>query len=164
MKFIEKIQKFMYGRSGLDELGMFLFQSYLVLLVINIFVKSNILTIIELVIVVIALYRMLSKNIYGRSNENVKFIKLKKKVLKPFYNIKRNFNDKDHVYKKCHHCKTTLKLPVPTKRGIKKVKCPECKKRNKFLILKKMKVELIKNKKNKSKKIRQIIMICFFMI
>ena len=30
MKFLNKIQKFMYGRSGLDALSMFLFQVYLV--------------------------------------------------------------------------------------------------------------------------------------
>ena len=92
---------------------------------------------------------MISKNIYGRSKENVFFIRIKKKVLKPFNNIKRNYKDKDHVYKKCHYCKTTLKLPLPSKRGFKKVKCPDCKKRNKFLILRKMKVELIKTKKSK---------------
>lgn len=147
MKFIQKIQNFMYGRYGLDDLGNFLFKVYILLLIINLFVKSYILTIIELLIVVIVLYRFLSKNIYKRSNENVKFRKIKKKIFKPFSDIKRNIKDENHVYKKCHHCKTTLKLPLPNKRGIKKVKCPECKKRNKFLILKKMKVELIKNKK-----------------
>lgn len=149
MKFLNKIQRFMYGRNGLDELNMFLFQLYFILFIINFFIKSSILTVVELILVFITLYRMISKNIYGRSKENVFFIKIKKKVLKPFNNIKRNFNDKDHVYKKCHYCKTTLKLPLPGKRGFKKVKCPDCKKRNKFLILRKMKVELIKTKKNK---------------
>ena len=147
MKFIQKIQQFMYGRYGLDDLGSFLFKVYILLLLINLFVKSYILTTIELSIVVIVLYRFISKDIYKRSNENVKFRKIRKKIFKPFSNIKRNVTDKDHVYKKCHYCKTTLKLPLPNKKGIKKVKCPECKKRNKFLILRKMKVELIRNKK-----------------
>lgn len=149
MKFLNKLQQFMYGRYGLDDLGKFLFKIYFILLIINIFVKSYVLTIIEFIIVVIVLYRFISKDIYKRSNENVKFRKIKKKLLKPFLNIKRNFKDKDHVYKKCHHCKTTLKLPLPNKRGIKKVKCTNCKKRNKFLILKKVKIELIKDKKRK---------------
>ncbi len=149
MKFLNKLQQFMYGRYGLDDLGKFLFKIYFILLIINIFVKSYILTIIEFLIVVIVLYRFISKDIYKRSNEIVVYRKIKKKILKPFLNIKRNFKDKDHVYKKCHHCKTTLKLPLPNKRGIKKVKCTNCKKRNKFLILKKVKVELIKDKKSK---------------
>lgn len=149
MKFLNKLQKFMYGRSGLDALSMFLFQVYIVLLIINIFVNSKIITFISLILAALALFRILSRDIYKRSNENVKFLKLKKKVLKPFQNIKRNFKDKDHVYKKCHYCKTTLKLPLPNKRGIKKVKCTKCKKRNKFLILKKVKIELIRDNKKK---------------
>jgi len=149
MKFLNKIQKFMYGRSGLDALGIFLFQVYIILLIINIFLDNKIISIIELLLAFLVLYRTLSRNIYKRSRENVKFLKLKKKVLKPFNNIKRNFKDKDHVYKKCHHCKTTLKLPLPNKRGIKKVKCTKCKKRNKFLILKKVKIELIRDNKKK---------------
>ena len=40
--------------------------------------------------------------------------------------IKRNMNDKDHIYKKCSKCKTTLKLPIPYERGIKHTKCPKC--------------------------------------
>lgn len=147
MKFLNKIQKFMYGRSGLDALSMFLFQIYIVLLIVNIFVNSKIISFISLLLASLALFRILSRDIYRRSNENVKFLKLKKKVLKPFNNIKRNFKDKDHVYKKCHYCKTTLKLPLPNKRGLKKVKCTKCKKRNRFLILKKTKIELIRNKK-----------------
>lgn len=147
MKFLNKIQKFMYGRSGLDALSMFLFQIYIVLLIVNIFVNSKIISFISLLLASLALFRILSRDIYRRSNENVKFLKLKKKVLKPFNNIKRNFKDKDHVYKKCHYCKTTLKLPLPNKRGLRKVKCTKCKKRNRFLILKKTKIELIRNKK-----------------
>lgn len=149
MKFLNKIQKFMYGRSGLDALSMFLFQIYIVLLIVNIFVDSKIISFISLLLASLALFRILSRDIYRRSNENVKFLKLEKKVLKPFNNIKRNFKDKDHVYKKCHYCKTTLKLPLPNKRGLKKVKCTKCKKRNRFLILRKAKIELIRNKKKK---------------
>ena len=62
-------------------------------------------------------------------------------------NLKRNIKDKDHIYKKCSKCKTTLKLPVPYERGIKHTKCPKCKKRISFLVLKKQKIEIIKNKK-----------------
>ncbi|MBQ7105766.1 MAG: hypothetical protein IJN90_07910 [Bacilli bacterium] len=149
MKFLNKLQQFMYGRSGLDSLGIFLFKLYLVLLVINIFMKSNVILIVTLVLIIIILYRMLSKNIYKRSDENVKFLKIKKKFLKPFSNIKRKINDKNHIYKKCRYCKTILKLPLPNKRGFKKVKCPECKKRNKFLILREEKIELIRNNKSK---------------
>ena len=144
MRFIEKFQKFMYGRYARpDELYKFLFWMYFILLIIDLFVNNMVLTVLELIIIVTIFYRLFSKNIYKRSNENQKFLKMRNKLLKPFSNIKRNIKDKDHVYKKCPKCKTVLKLPVPTERGIKHAKCPNCKKRVTLFTLKKLKVEII---------------------
>ena len=72
----------------------------------------------------------------------MKFKDIKKCIIKPFDNIK----DKDKVYRRCHKCHTMLKLPVPKKRGIKHSTCPKCKKRNTFLILKQVKIEIISKK------------------
>lgn len=145
MNFIDKLRRFMIGRYGIDDLYNFLFRLYLILFLIDIFINSKILTIIELIIVIIMFYRFLSKNIYTRQKENKEYLKLKKKVLKPFNTIKRNYKDRDYyVYKKCKYCKTTLKLPLPKKRGIQYVKCPKCKKRIKFICFKQEKVEVIK--------------------
>lgn len=145
MKFINKIQKFMYGRyARSDELYKFLFWLYIFLFIIDLFINSNILLIIQLSILFIIIFRFFSKNIYKRNKENQKFINLKKNITKPFINIKRNINDKDHIYKKCHKCKTVLKLPIPSERGIKIAKCPHCKNRVKVLALKKLKIEVIK--------------------
>ena len=70
------------------------------------------------------------------------------KVLKQFRNIKRNYKDRDYyVYKNCNKCKTTLKLPLPKKKGIQHVKCPKCNNKLKFICLRCEKVEVIKNKK-----------------
>lgn len=143
MKFQQKIQKFMYGRYGFDELYNFLFYIYFFLLIIDLFLDSKILTLIEFITIFIMVYRALSKKIYIRSNENQKYLKIKRKISKWFENIK----DKNHIYKKCRYCKTILKLPLPDKIGIKHVKCPKCKKKNKVLALKRQKVEIIKNKR-----------------
>lgn len=148
MKYISKIQKFMLGRYGVDELYKFLLRIYLILFLIDIFINSKVLTILELIIVIIMFYRFLSKNIYTRQKENRYYLKFKKEVLKPFNNIKRNYKDRDYyVYKKCKYCKTTLKLPLPKKRGIQHVKCPKCKNRIKFICFRQEKVEVIKAKK-----------------
>lgn len=147
MKFIEKFQKFMYGRYARpDDLYKFLFWLYFILLIIDLFVNSKILLVLELLVIFIMFYRIFSKNIYKRNDENQKYLRLKRKLLKPFANIKRNIKDKDHVYKKCPKCKTVLKLPVPTKRGIQHAKCPNCKRRVTLFTLKKLKIEIIKNK------------------
>ncbi len=74
-------------------------------------------------------------------------MKFKKKVVAPFLNIKRNIKDKDHIYKKCRKCKITLKLPLPSKRGIKHARCPRCNKRVTLFSFKKAKIEIITNGK-----------------
>ncbi len=140
----DKIRKFMYGRYGPDELYKFEFILYIITLFIGIFFKSKVLSIVQLLLVISILYRPMSKKIYKRSNENQKFLKLKKAISRQFLNIKRNIQDKDHIYKKCHKCKTTLKLPLPSKKGIKHAKCPHCGNRVTFLTLKYQKIEIIK--------------------
>ena len=145
MKLLNKIQKLMYGRYGPDELYKFLFGLYIFILIINLFINNKWLSIIELLIIFIMFYRAFSKNILKRSKENKEYQKLKNNFLKPLKNIKRNITDKDNIYKKCHKCKTTLKLPIPYERGIKYTKCPKCHYRDKYLILKKQKIEIIRN-------------------
>ena len=144
MKFINKIQKFMYGRYGVDDLYKFLFKICIVLFILDLFINNTVVNTLELLIIGTMLYRFFSKNIYARSNENQKYLKIKKKLLKPFKNIQRNIKDKEHVYKKCSKCKKTMKLPLPSKRGIKHAKCPHCGKRATFLTFKYQKVEFIK--------------------
>lgn len=143
MKFISKLQKFMKGRYGPDDLYNFLFFVYIILIIISLFFNNIILFLLELFILIIMFYRFFSKDIYKRSNENKKFLKLKKQLRNPFNNIKRNKLDKEHVYKKCFKCKTTLKLPLPSKRGIKHAKCPKCGRRITFFTFKQEQIEII---------------------
>lgn len=152
MNFINKIQRFMYGRYGFDDLYKFLIKIYFIIFIINIFLKNYIIDYVELFLVVIIIFRSLSKNINRRSKENALFLKIKNKILNIFKKKNKYKNDKDHIYKKCHHCKTILKLPLPRKRGIKHSKCPTCKKRNTFLILRKEKIEVILNTGGKNAK------------
>ena len=148
MNFIRKIIRFMYGRYGVDDLYKFLFKCFFCLVLINLIFHNTILFYIELLIFVITFYRVLSKNIYKRRRENEKFLNFKKNMLKPFTNIKRNYRDrKQYVYKKCHNCKTTLRLPLPSKIGINHVKCPEWKKRLTVFSLRKEKIEIIRTKR-----------------
>lgn len=61
MKFEEKIRKFMYGRYGPDELYKFLFELYIVLIIINLFIRSNILNFISLLVIIYMLFRFFPK-------------------------------------------------------------------------------------------------------
>lgn len=148
-KYIAKLQQLMYGRYGIDELYNFLFKLYIVLLVIDLFVKWEFLLYLELIVVVIALYRMFSKNTTKRRNENRKFLKVKGAITKPFINFRKHLTDKNNIYKKCSKCKTIIRLPLPSSYGIKHVKCPKCKKKLSVLCFKKEKIEVIKKNKGK---------------
>ena len=148
MNFIYKVAKFMYGRYGIDDLSKFMFKLFFILFLFNILFRNYILLIIELLLILIIILRTLSKKIYVRNKENQIYLKVKNKVLKPFINIKRNIQDKDHIYKKCHKCKKILKLPLPDKRGIKHTKCPNCKRRITFMTFRQQKIEIIRNKKS----------------
>lgn len=140
----EKFANFMKDRYGIDHLYMFLFGLYFILIIINIFVNSLIINVIELIIVIIMFYRMLSKNKYKRSREEELYLKMKNNV-KSFF-IRPKNKDKEHIYKRCSKCKTMIRLPLPNSIGIKYVTCPKCKNKFKTLVLRKQKVELIKKK------------------
>ena len=144
MNFINKLRKFMQGRYGMDELSKLLFKLYIFIIIINLLFNNKLLNYLEFIIIFIIFYRVLSKKIYKRNKENKKYLQIKNKFLKPLKNIKRNYQDKHHVYKKCNKCKTTLKLPITDKRGIKHTKCPKCNHRVSILVLKKQKIEIIK--------------------
>ena len=62
------------------------------------------------------------------ADENAKYLGARNKFLSFFKRKKAQFRDrKTHVYKKCPHCKATLRLPK--KKGRHTVSCPKCRKR-----------------------------------
>lgn len=143
--FINKLTKFMYGRYGVDDLYYFLLIICLIIIILNIFIHSSILTIIELIIFSVAIYRYLSKNTYKRNKENKKYLYIKDKILNYFNYQRRKYNDRNtHMYKKCPKCKQKIRLPL--KKGKHTVKCPNCS--HKFEVKcskdEKVKVEIIK--------------------
>ncbi|MGN0966860.1 MAG: hypothetical protein ACI4OP_04630 [Candidatus Coprovivens sp.] len=141
------LNNILYGRNGIDELGLFTIWIYIILSIINLVTNSFIGDLSALLLVVLILFRMLSKNITARQKENNIFNKITNFIFKPFENIKRNIKDKEHVYKKCPKCKTVLKLPLPSKKGIQKAKCPKCKKSLTLFTFKEEKIEIITNRK-----------------
>ena len=137
------LNNLLYGRNGIDQLGLFTIWVYIIISIINLFTHSLIGDLSALLLMALIFFRMLSKNIIARNKENNIYKKIIGVFTKPFANLKRNIEDKDHVYKRCGKCKTVLKLPLPNKRGFNKAKCPKCKKSLTLFTLKKEKIELI---------------------
>lgn len=146
-KFMGKVYKFMYGRYGIDELYKLLLVVCVVLSLINIFLNNKIISIVESVLLVVAIYRCMSKNVVKRRYENKKYLGFKKKIKNKFVLVKKRWKDRNtHLYKKCPKCRTVLRLPL--RKGVHTCKCPTC--GNKFDVKcrrdEKVKVEVIKKK------------------
>lgn len=114
----------MNGRYGGDHLGRFLSFAALILLIINIFVHSLILLIIAGILIGINFFRMFSRDIYRRSEENRKYLNLVYKIKHWFSSMGKQAGDKDHAYFRCPKCRK--KLRVPKGKGTISIHCPQC--------------------------------------
>ena len=80
---------------------------------------------INMLIIALIIFRMLSRNITMRSAENRKFLKIYEPVKNWIkFTIRRFKERKDYRYRKCPSCKATLR--VKNKKGVHTVRCPKC--------------------------------------
>lgn len=115
---------FMNGRYGADQLGRFLSFVALGLLIVNLFVHNMILLIIVGVLIAYNFYRMFSRDVYKRSEENRKFLEFVDGIKSKFTSAKNQAKDRDHAYFTCPRCKK--KLRVPKGKGMISIHCPQC--------------------------------------
>lgn len=133
MSFLQKIgnalSRFMYGRNGADQLGLTTIWAALLLDLINLFIKQQtvhmIVSFVSTVLLVIAVYRVFSRNLQKRRAENTRFLE------KVWWPIKRGIAgsrqqraDKDHKYFTCPRCRTVCR--VPRGKGRIVITCPKC--------------------------------------
>ncbi len=126
MSFRERIQRFMYGRYGVDGLNQWLTYFVLALLILNLFLKWSILGLIANVLLIVCIFRMFSRNTVKRSQENAMFYQMKGKVIGRFkgqINLLKQLK-RYHIYK-CPSCKQ--KIRIPRGKGKICVTCPKCK-------------------------------------
>ena len=121
----EKVNAFMYGRTGLDKLNLALLVVYLLLGIVNTFVNSWILWLASLAFLVLAVLRLLSKDTYRRGVENQKYLALRQSVVEFVkLTVRRVKEGKTHRFRKCPSCKKTLRLP--NVKGRHTAHCPCC--------------------------------------
>ena len=127
--FFEKFMMFMQGRYGMDALNGFRLVLSFVIWTVNIFVFNRlahyIIMVVQLLLVALFIFRMLSRNVTMRSAENRRF----QKVYEPVKNwvqltYKRIRDRKDYRYLKCPVCKAQLR--VKNNKGRHNVRCPKC--------------------------------------
>ena len=121
----------MQGRYGMDQFSRFLSILLLILIVLNLFVRSGILGILGWAVIIYMYFRIFSKNIAKRYAENQKYMALENKVRNFFSGItdpvkrKKNMEQRKnyHIYK-CPQCKQ--KIRIPRGKGMIMVKCLKC--------------------------------------
>lgn len=117
----------MVDRNGADRLCRFILFIYILLIIVNIFVNSLIITLITLALAFWCFFRMFSRNLYKRQKENLFYLKYADKVKSFFLRQKNRFRDrKTHKYIKCTYCKSFLR--VKRIKGKHTVRCPKCSK------------------------------------
>lgn len=124
-RFKDKMARFMYGRYGMDQLSRNLSSICLVLLIVTMFVRNNVIYMIALVGIVYTYFRVFSRNISRRSEENEKYLRFHYKVVGKLNKIKFRITDsKTHRIFRCPSC--SQKIRVPRGKGKISIKCPKC--------------------------------------
>lgn len=125
----EKLNNFMVGRNGSDKLARWSLGIAIVLACVNIFLPNIICSILSYALLFYCIFRMFSKNITARQEENEKFENLFNRNGNRNKNSNRSNTAKKStsstIYFKCDECGQSLS--VPKGKGTLKVTCPKCK-------------------------------------
>lgn len=120
--FKTKFLNFMSGRYGVDQLNKFIFGLAVACVILSIFI-TDVFSKIALALIIIYLFRMLSKNYNRRYEENQIYLKHSEKIRFRFGEFKRDMAyRKTHRIFKCKKC--GKKLSVPKGKGNIEISCP----------------------------------------
>ena len=134
MSFFRKIgngmARFMYGRNGLERLGIAQIWVCLILEVVSMIVSrrvpaaGSVLYLISTALWIWAIFRMFSRNLYKRREENARYCALFGGLRARSDGAKARHADREHRYFTCKQCKTICRVPVG--KGKIVITCPKC--------------------------------------
>ena len=124
--------RFMYGRNGMDHLNQALLRLYLLLWLLSGLLLpllklekvAGVLSILMYALMVYIFFRMLSKNLYKRREENQRWISWWWGIKNQAADAKARHADKDHKYFTCKNCQAICR--VPAGKGKIVITCPKC--------------------------------------
>lgn len=113
----------MMGRYGVDQLS---FAMLLLSCLLAMFTRGRLwpLSVLGFVILGLAYYRMLSRNISARAQENGVFLRGWYRVRNSWNGLVGRLGDRNHRYYRCPNCRQRLR--VPRGRGTIAITCPKC--------------------------------------
>ena len=120
-----KFYQFMEGRNGADQLGRFVSYIALGLIVLNLFLRLHVLWLLGLLALAYSYFRMFSRNVYRRREENGKFLQWQYRCTTAVKNwLDRQKQRKDFAFFRCPGCHVMLR--VPRGKGKILVTCRKC--------------------------------------
>lgn len=126
----EKFIKFMQGRNGVDDFSRFTMGVAIVSIILAIFTRNGsfigaLLDTIGLLAIVYTYYRILSKDIPRRYQENQKYLEKTNKIRMRFRKEKNLMEQRKthHIYT-CPGC--GQKIRIPRGKGKIEIDCPKC--------------------------------------
>ncbi len=145
------LYRFMQGRYGNDQFSQFLMIAGLVLLIASNFLRMGLVHTLAWVLLIYAYFRVMSRNIGKRQQENFKFLQMKAKFLgrktagngtggwkqkraqkqyakqqqTDYSQYQQEADVENYNYYRCRNCGQVVR--VPKGKGTVKITCPECK-------------------------------------
>lgn len=118
IKMTAALRSFMAGRYGTDRLNMVILCTGLVASILSMLISVQPLNLIlwalSYVLMILAIFRSLSRNTYKRYQENRKFLQIVDRI-----------KDRQHRYFDCPKCRQMVR--VPRGKGKISITCPRCK-------------------------------------
>ncbi len=118
------LARFLYGRNGSDQLGLFTLFLYVALWLAGALTGWLPLLIAEYAVLAVTLFRILSRNLARRRAENARFLQLIRPVQSRWQSFRARARDRDHRYFKCPGCGQLMR--VPKGKGRITVHCRSC--------------------------------------
>ncbi len=127
------LTRVMAGRNGMDHLNRFLSFVVLFLLLLEMVLNwtianlrlTSLLSFLTLALLVYLYFRMFSRNIYRRQQENGAYLRQRYRVTSWWNGIRDRWNQrKDYKFFKCPSCRTRLR--VPRGKGKLNIVCRKC--------------------------------------
>ena len=120
----QRTARFMAGRNGNDAFNRFLLVCELVLLLLSSLLRGH-LFLLALALLGYIYFRMLSRNVYRRQEENGRYLRAKYKLQSRLRLIAERWKQRrDYKFFVCPSCHATLR--VPKGRGRIKIVCRKC--------------------------------------
>lgn len=123
-KMAWKMERWMEGRNGLDDLARHLYYLGFALLVISLFDRTGLISLLAMIVIIYAMFRAFSKKLDKRQAENAAYMAKTAGIRRRLAQYRLRFSErKQYRFVKCK-CGVTLR--VKRGQGTKEIICPKC--------------------------------------